>query len=168
MTELELEEMADILLRDSIQALGRGDYPWYSEAWVNQLSERDTMWPPAFAEAPDFLPSVCLRLLAQTGMSKEARAALRLSIHGYTVREIAKQLSISPSTAWRRVREATALLVAAVTGLDELYTRREAIRLTYHEEVARRKPARERHCKPGHEACQKTGLCPFRWYLSQR
>lgn len=167
MTELELEQAADHLLRDSIQALGRGDYPWYSQAWLRELTERAAIWPPDFPEAPEFLPTVCLRLLAQTPMPPEARAALRLSIHGHTIRELAAQLNISPSTAWRRVRQATALLAAAATDLDELYTPKEAIRLVHHEETSRHKPTRERHCKPRHEACRKTGTCPFRWYLNK-
>lgn len=165
MTELELEAAADTLLRDSIQALGRGDYPWSSEAWLNQLSQKESIWPPDFPDAPEFLPPVCLRLLAQTPMPNEARAALRLSIHGHTVRDIAEQLTISPATAWRRVRQAISLLAAAATDIDEFYTPAEAIHIVYHEETSRRKPTRQRHCKPGHEACRKTGLCPFRWYL---
>lgn len=167
MTKIELEQAADHLLRDSIQSLGREDYPWYSEAWLRELSQRAHIWPPDFPDAPEFLPTVCLRLLAQTPMGPEPRAALRLSIHGHTIRDIAAQLNISPPTAWRRVRQATSLLAAAATDLDELYTAKEAIRLVHHEETSRHKPTRERHCKPGHEACTRTHTCPFRWYLNK-
>ena len=164
--ELDLEAAADELLRDSVQSLGRGDYPWYSDRWLRQLSERPDFWPADYPVDPTYLPAVCLRLLAQTPMRPACRAALRLSIHGHTVRAIASELAVSPSTAWRQIRQATALLAAAATTLDNLYTPREAIHLTYTQQSRRRRPERKRHCRPGHEACKRTHTCPFRWYLN--
>ncbi len=169
LSKQELEEVADELLRESVAALGRGEYPFYSEAWLRQLQQREADAPTAgeadhtIEEKP--LPQLCLRLLAQTPMKHQWRAAIRLSIKGMTVREIARRLDTSPAGVSRWLKAGLARLAAAAVNLDELYNQREAIRAVWQEETRRYAPRKERHCRPGQEACRTSGLCPYRWYL---
>jgi len=99
-------------------------------------------------------------------MKRQWRAAIRLSIKGMTVREIATRLDTSPAGANRWINRGLARLAAATVKLDELYNRREALRAVWQEETGRYASRPERHCKPGQEACKHSGLCPYRWYLA--
>jgi len=167
MSEEQLEEAADELLQESVAALGRGDYSFYSHSWLRQLAEREA-GPAVEAELTtlaDDLPQLCLRLLAQTPMKRQWRAAIRLSIKGMTVREIASRLDTSPAGTSRWIKAGLARLAAAAVDLDELYNQREAIRAVWQEETRRYALRKERHCKPGQEACRHSGLCIWRWYL---
>jgi len=169
LSERELEDAADELLRESVAALGRGEYPFYTESWLRQLQQREVDAPPAdeaeHSAQKEQLPQLCLRLLAQTPMKRQWRAAIRLSIKGMTVKEIANRLDTSPAGASRWIKAGLARLAAAAVDLDELYNQREAIRAVWQEETRRYAPRKERHCKPGHEACRNSGVCPYRWYL---
>jgi len=169
LSEQELEEAADELLRESVAALGRGEYPFYTESWLRQLQQREADAPAAdeaeHSAEQEQLPQLCLRLLAQTPMKHQWRAAIRLSIKGMTVREIAGQLDSSPTGVSRWIKAGLARLAAAAMNLDELYNQREAIRAVWQEETRRYALRKERHCKPGHEACRTSGLCVHRWYL---
>ena len=178
LSERELEEAADELLRESVAALGRGEYPFYTESWLRQLQQREADAPPA-NEADhgtggrtgvppvdeEQLPQLCLRLLAQTSMKRQWRAAIRLSIKGMTVREIASRLDSSPTGVSHWIKAGLARLAAAAMNLDEMYNQREAIWAVWQEETRRYALRRERHCKPGHEQCRNSGLCAYRWYL---
>jgi len=169
LSERELEEAADELLRESVAALGRSEYPFYTESWLRQLQQREADAPPAdeadHGAEKEQLPQLCLRLLAQTSMKRQWRAAIRLSIKGMTVREIARRLDTSPTGVSRWIRAGLARLAGAAMNLDELYNQREAIWAVWQEETRRYALRKERHCKPGHEACRDSGLCPYRWYL---
>jgi len=169
LSEQELEEAADELLRESVAALGRGEYPFYTESWLRQLQQREADAPPAdeadHSVEKERLPQLCLRLLAQTAMKRQWRAAIRLSIRGMTVREIARRLDTSPAGVSRWIKAGLAQLAAAAVDLDELHNQREAIRAAWREDSQRYAPRRERHCKPGQEACRNSGLCARRWYL---
>jgi len=169
LSEQELEETADELLRESVAALGRGEYPFYTASWLRQLQQREADAPAAdeaeHSAEEEQLPELCLRLLAQTPMKRQWRAAIRLSIKGMTVREIANRLDTSPAGASRWIKAGLARLAAAAMNLDELYNQREAIWAVWQEETQRYALRKERHCKPGQEACRTSGLCPYRWYL---
>ncbi len=169
LSERELEDAADELLRESVAALGRGEYPFYTESWLRQLKQREVDAPPAdeaeHSAQKEQLPELCLRLLAQTPMKRQWRAAIRLSIKGMTVKEIANRLDTSPAGASRWINRGLARLTAAAMNLDELYNQREAIWAVWQEETHRYAPRKERHCKPGQEACRHSGLCVYRWYL---
>jgi len=169
LSERELEEAADELLRESIAALGRNEYPFYTESWLRQLQQREADAPAAdeadHSAEEEQLPALCLRLLAQTPMKHQWRAAIRLSIKGVTVREIATRLDTSPAGASRWIKAGLSRLAAAAVDLDKLYNQREAIWAAWQEETRRYALRREHHCKPGQEACRNSGLCPYRWYL---
>ena len=169
LSEREMEEAADELLRESVAALGRGEYPFYTESWLRQLEQREADAPRAdeaeHSTEKEQLPQLCLRLLAQAPMKRQWRAAIRLSIKGMTVREIADRLDSSPTAVSRWIKAGLGRLAAAVMNLDELYNQREAIRAVWQEETRRYALRRERHCKPGHEQCRNSGLCAYRWYL---
>ena len=169
LSERELEEAADELLRESVAALGRGEYPFYTESWLHQLQQREADAPPAHeadhSAEKEQLPQLCLRLLAQAPMKRQWRAAIRLSIKGMTVREIASRLDTSPTGVSRWIKAGLARLAATAMNLDELYNQREAIWAVWQEETRRYALRRERHCKPGQEQCHNSGLCAYRWYL---
>ena len=167
-SEVELEQAADELLRQSLADMGRGEYPFYSDSWLRQLAAHEAETPEGTEEGipdPDYLPAACLRLLAQTPMKREYRSALRLWISGMTVREVAPLLQVSPAQVSRWLRAGLAQLALAAVDLDGLLNRREAIRAAWREDTHRYYPRRERHCKPGQEACRQTGLCTRRYYL---
>ncbi len=168
---IELEQAADELLRESIEALGRGEYPFYSSPWMRQLAARESLLPaadePHYVES-DYLPQACLRLLAQTEMPREMRSVIRLSINGFTSDEIAEHLKMdSTEEADELIRAGLARLAAAAVDLDETLNEREAIRAAWREDTHRYGARCERHCKPGQEACRTTRghVCPYRWYL---
>ena len=169
LSERELEEAADELLRESVAALGRDEYPFYTESWPRQLQQREADAAPAdkaeHSAAEEQLPQLCLRLLAQAPMKRQWRAAIRLSIKGMTVREIARRLDTSPPGVSRWIKAGLARLAATAMNLDELYNQREAIWAVWQEETRRYALRKERHCKPGHEACSNSGLCVYRWYV---
>ncbi len=169
LAEQELEEAADELLRESVAALGRGEYPFYTESWLRQLQQREADAPPTneaeHSAEKEQLPQLCLRLLAQAPMKRQWRAAIRLSIKGMTVREIASRLDSSPTGVSHWIKAGLARLAAAAMNLDEMYNQREAIWAVWQEETRRYAPRRERHCKPGQEQCRNSGLCTRRWYL---
>ena len=169
LSEREMEDAADELLRESVAALGRGEYPFYTESWLRQLQQREADAPPAHeadhSAEKEQLPQLCLRLLAQAPMKRQWRAAIRLSINGMTVREIASQLDTSPTGVSRWINAGLARLAATAMNLDELYNQREAIWAVWQAETRRYALRRERHCKPGQEACRDSGLCSYRWYL---
>jgi len=169
LSERELEDAADELLRESVAALERSEYPFYTESWLRQLQQREADAPAAdeadHSTEKEQLPQLCLRLLAQTPMKHQWRAAMRLSIKGMTVREIAGRLDTSPAGASRWIKAGLARLAAAAMNLDELYNQREAIWAVWQEETRRYALRKERHCKPGHEQCRNSGLCVYRWWL---
>jgi len=156
LSERELEEAADELLRESVAALGRGEYPFYSEAWLRQLQQREADAPTA--DEAD-------HTVEEGQLQHQWRAAIRLSIKGMTVREIARRLDTSPAGVSRWIKAGLARLAAAAIDLDELYNQREAIRAAWREDTRRYAPRKERHCRPGQEACRNSGLCIYRWYL---
>ncbi len=169
LSERGLEEAADELLRESVAALGRGEYPFYTESWLRQLQQREADTPSAdeadHSAEKEQLPQLCLRLLAQTPMKHQWRAAIRLSIKGRTVREIAGRLDTSPTGVSRWIKAGLARLAAAAMNLDDLHNQREAVWAVWQEETRRYALRKERHCKPGHEQCHDSGLCIYRWYL---
>ncbi len=164
----ELAKEADELLRQSKERMGQGDYPFYTEAWIRHLSQADADLPlPEDRGGLDLhsFKEACLRLVAQTPMSRQYRQALRLRMKDLTFQEIGEQMGVSLSQARRWVNRATGLLAAAVVDPDDLLNQDEAIQAAYYEDTHRYGYRGERHCKPGHEACQKTGICTRRWYL---
>ncbi len=171
LSEMDPGEAADILLAESIEALGRGEYPFYSPPWMRQLAARESLLPAADEPhdvEPEYLPQACLRLLAQTEMPREMRSAIRLSINGFTNNEMAEHLKMdSREEADDLIRAGLARLAAAALDLDEMLNEREAIRAAWREDTHRYGAHCERHCKPGQEACRTTPghVCPYRWYL---
>ncbi len=165
LTQLELEQMADQLLRESIEALGRGEYPFYSPSWLRQLAAQDAELPSGDNVNPDYTAPACMRLLAQTPMKRESRSAIRLSIKGREIGEIAARLNTSPRQASDWIKAGLARLAAKAVDLDEMFNEREAISTAWYEDTHRYCAHHERHCKPGQEACRSSGLCTRRWYL---
>ena len=165
----ERGELADRLLAASVAQMGRGEYPFYTPAWIRHLSQADANLPLAEIDQPrlplNSLTKACLRLLAQTPMRREYRQALRLRMKDLTFQQIGEQLGVSLSQAQRWVKRAIGLLAAAAVDPDDLLSQDEAIRAAYYEDSRRYAYHPERHCKSGQEACRSTGLCTRRWYL---
>ena len=165
----EREELADRLLRESVERMGHGEYPFYTPAWIRHLSQADANLPMAATDQPQpplsSLTKACLRLLAQTPMRREYRQALRLRMKDLTFKEIGEKLGVSLSQARRWVKRGIGILAAAAVDPDELLSQDEAIRAAYYQDSRRYAYHSERHCKPGQEACRNTGFCTRRWYL---
>lgn len=167
-TELEVRQMADELLRESIETMGRGEYPFYSPSWLRQLAARDAELPSeddAHASESEYIVLACMRLLAQTPMKRESCSAIRLSIKGMEIEEIAVRLRTSPEQAGDWLKAGLARLAAKAVGLDEMLNEREALQAAWYEDTHRYACHDERHCKLGQEACRETCLCTRRWWL---
>lgn len=170
LSELEREQLADELLRESIEVMGRDqEYPFYSSMWLRCLCEADASLPAAKAacqeDQPDLM-AACERLLDHTPMPRQHRRAFRLRLRGLIYRDIGQRLQVSLDTARRWVIKAKARLAAAAVGLDELLTESELVRAVFHAESRRHGYELPRHCAPGKERCRKTGKCAARWYLA--
>ncbi len=169
LSESELEELADELLRESCEKDGPDEeYPIISGHWLRYLCQRDVNLPVDEVSHPECAldgREAVERLLAATPMLPRYERALRLRLEGLTYREMGKRLGVSLDTARHWTITATARLAEAAVGLDYLLTEEEMIRQVFYEESNRYSYHPPRHCKPGQEACRKTGKCTRRWYL---
>lgn len=162
-----LEEVATRLLVDSLKSLGRGEYPFYSSSYLRRMSDADVA---ASCEDEAQHQEASLRKLKVVwGLARKARLnstqmdVLRVVAGGADVREAARLLGISPSRARRLLDHSVQRMRAHAASVRE--TLDEQIAAVMREDQARRGHRCERHCRPGREACRRTGICSRRWYL---
>ncbi len=165
-TEADIETLADDLLRDSIDAIGRGDYPFYSDCWLRQLQARDRIHP--ILESPDDPgihdpQALVYRLLRRTSLSVHQRRIIQQTSAGLRPHQVAHRLHRSES--YVRSHLATAICeLARVAAGDGWLSKSEQIRQVREDDEHRMPPDKlcpDRCLQP----CKRTGKCPFRWYL---
>ncbi len=98
-----LERRADDLLAESIREHGRGEYPCYTERWMNLLSERER---PGIdrVPAPHSIGEVEARLggiVVDADLTRRQRMVIRWLVRGISQRQIAEMLGISESQVCR-------------------------------------------------------------------
>lgn len=99
----DLERAADELLGASARAHGRGDYPWYSERWMDMLGRRER---PGVEElpAPQSIGEEHGRLAAlvvDANLTRHQRMVIRWLARGLSQREIAALLGLSEAQVCR-------------------------------------------------------------------
>lgn len=167
--EAELEAAADRLLVDSLQTLGRGEYPFYSRSYLRRLATADErLLLDDEAEHPsEQIPAgrIIWRIARKAGLSPLQTDLLRLAASGHNTADSARILGITAARVRNGLRRTVAKLQAHAAEV-ELPTDSQ-IETVMVEEQNRRARVTESHCKPGQELCRKTGLCQRRWYLRQ-
>lgn len=116
--ERELERRADELLVESIRRHGRGEYPCYTERWMNLLSERECPGveklpsPPIAGE----FEAIIGGMIVDANLTRRQRMVIRWIARGLSQRQIAEMMGLSESqvcrikqAALRRMREAGVL-----------------------------------------------------------
>lgn len=111
----DLERAADALLSASAHEDGRGDYPWYSERWLELLARRER---PGVEElpAPERRGAAAARLaglVVDAGLTRRQRMVVRWLARGLSQREIATLLGLSESQVCRIKQAAFKRLRAA-------------------------------------------------------
>lgn len=168
--DLALETEATRLLVDSLSRLGRGEYPFYTDNYLRRMAERDrrtgnesqVAQPP---EPPRPGSVMIWKLARRARLNMTETDVVALSMEGKRPREIAELLDLSPTRVRSLLQRAISLMRAcADTIAIDVDQQIAAVRL---EEEGRRPPHRESHCKPGQEACRRTGVCTRRWYLRE-
>lgn len=168
--DLALEAEATRLLVESLSRLGRGDYPFYTDSYLRRMSERDRRTgnesQVADPPAPPRPGSVVVWQLARRArLNMTEMDVVALSIEGKRPREIGELLQLSPARVRTLLQRAIGLMRDCADSLAA--DAEQQIAAVRSEEEGRRPPHRESHCKPGQEACAKTGICTRRWYLRQ-
>lgn len=110
----ELECAADELLSADAREHGRGDYPWYSERWMELLGRReqpgvDEMPAPESAGAAH---GRLARLVVDADLTRRQRLVIRGLARGLSQREIAARLGLSEAQVCRIKQAALARLRA--------------------------------------------------------
>ena len=165
--EMLLEEMANRLL--ARVAVGpQESYPYYSERALRRAVRRDGNHPVLEAEAlPPATGSLqfALRLLTRSHVPPRKRLAFRMLARGYTYRQTARRLEMSTLQVRRWIEEVCQELREESCGPDQEPRRSQDLREVMRADMGRHAYGPERHCRPGQEACRRTGLCSRRWYL---
>jgi len=167
--ESELEREADRLLAQSLSEGGRGPYPFYTQRWLCEMRRREEELETETTDPQTWDRQTIATLLdfiiRESPLTDAQRRLLELKRQGLNAAQIAR-LSHQPETTIRR-RLGGALTAARrhresapAAGNDPAL-----IRLTYLEQTKCSIQRRERHCRPGREACRTDGLCKRRWYL---
>lgn len=162
----DAQKLADKLLTDSLAAIGRGDYPFFSKSWLRQLEDRDRRHPlidPDTDPDPPDYKAMTYRLLRCTAMDPRSRACIRYTLNDLTPHQIADRMNISETTIRRTLTKAIANLAEAATGND-IYSQHHQILQVMHDDQHRRPPDKLCPTKCP-QPCNDTGECPFRWYL---
>jgi DNA-binding CsgD family transcriptional regulator len=165
-----LEAEATRLLLESLPRLGRGEYPFYTDNYLRRMAERDRrtgnesqVAQPADPPRPGSV--VVWQLARRARLNITEMDVVALTIEGKEPREIAHLLGLSSGRVRNILHRAIALMRACAEAVAwDMDQQIAAVRV---EEESRRPPRRETHCKPGQEACRKTGLCTRRWYLRE-
>ena len=163
-----LEAQANALLVESIEARGRGEYPFYSTSYMRRLADSDVAVvreePSADPQLPRIPAKVIWRLARRARLSSTEMDLLRLVVGGAELSEAASALRLSRARA-------RSVFTAITRKLAEQFAASQAV---CHDDIAQARretehPCRyrpEQHCMTGQEACRSTGLCTRRWYLA--
>ena len=160
-----LETEATRLLAESVRAIGRGDYPFFSATSLREMAQRDAGASAAGDEAPA-PPSPRRSLTTVWRLARKARLTslesdlLRLLMDGAELAAAADILAITRRRAIRLLRSSAERIDNCAREVQ--LSVGEQVAQVYHEEVTRRGYAAERHCRPGQEACRRTGVCTYR------
>lgn len=111
----DLERAADALLSASAHEDGHGDYPWYSERWLELLARRER---PGVEELPapeggGAAEARLAGLVVDAGLTRRQRMVIRWLARGLSQREIASLLGLSESQVCRIKQAALKRLRAA-------------------------------------------------------
>lgn len=165
--ESQLEEAADRLLVDSLQTLGRGEYPFYSRSYLRRLASADerSLVDDEAEHPSEQLPAarIIWRIARKAGLSPLETDLLRLAATGHSTADSARVLGVTTARVRSGLRRAVAKLQAHAADVELPVD--SQIGAVMAEEQNRRARVTESHCKPGQELCRKTGLCQRRWYL---
>jgi hypothetical protein len=160
-----LEEEATRLLAESIREVGRGDYPFFSATYLREMAQKDAGVSAAGSEAsappaPQRSLTTVWRLARKARLSSLENDLLRLVMDGTELVAAAEILAITRRRAIRLLRTAVERIEGCARQAQ--LSVGEQVAQVYHEEVTRRGYSPERHCRPGREACRRTGVCTFR------
>ncbi len=115
---LALEIQADQLLGASAQDDGRGDYPFYTQRWMELLSARErpvddrlSATPPTTSEPGD--RALVARLVVDGQLTRAQRTVIRWMQLGRSQRQIAEAMGVSEPTISRLKQTALARMRTA-------------------------------------------------------
>lgn len=164
--EERLEQEATAMLVRSIHSMGRGEYPFYSASYLRRMSRRETQMVTenAVMHTPPLPPvSLVWQLARRARLNSLETDLVRMVVEGATAGAAADCLGISRRRACRMLRRVIEKLRQQAAAVEETFQQQLAAVMA--QEQDRRAVGQERHCRPGQEACRKTGLCTRRWYL---
>ena len=99
--ELEAEQ----LLTASVRERGRGEYPFYTERWMNLVSEReaalDEHVPADEGPAEDTGAAALARLVVDAQLTRRQRMVVRWLLQGLSQQQIAEMLGVSEASVTR-------------------------------------------------------------------
>lgn len=162
-----LEATATRLLVDSLKTLGRGEYPFYSQSYLRRMNAADvgsSCEDEAQHPEPALRPFKAVwRVARKARLNSIEMDVLRVVAGGADAAGAARLLGIAPARARSLLNRAVEKMRAHAASASE--TLDEQVAQVMREEQARRGHGCERHCRPGREACRRTGICSRRWYL---
>jgi hypothetical protein len=164
----ELEARADELLWQSGTSPRYLEYSFYREHNLNRAMRQDRHQveepPPDVNTMRETAGQLLEALLAEVALEWRHRRVLAMARRGLNHRQIATAMGIRNQTARRWHLAALRRLRAYC----EARCRRDAdtnLMQVYLEQLRVGVYRPEGHCNPGREDCQRTGICPHRWYL---
>lgn len=174
-----LEAEADRLLAASAAREGRGEYPFYSQRWLERRERLDVSLksvlimlgqrPDRDAEDPEGLTT----LMNAADLGPRERQVALLLAEGGSERGIASRLDLSRAKVRTVIRHLRRKLQACpylgpCPAAEEARLRRlsrrdiRSVFKQYRDRFIYRAPI---CCQEGQESCRRTGLCDKRWYL---
>ncbi|MGD9497880.1 MAG: sigma factor-like helix-turn-helix DNA-binding protein [Armatimonadota bacterium] len=97
-----LERQADALLAQSIRERGRGEYPCFTERWMDLLARRERPGVEELpASSPGELEAKLGGMVVNAGLTRRQRMVIRWLARGVSQREIAQMLGLSESQVCR-------------------------------------------------------------------
>lgn len=165
--ESRLEAHANKLLMQSLKAQGYGDYPFFTTSYLRRLGDMDEgllKEDESFhRKAPAATRAWIWRLARKARLDSLQMEILRLVLDDEALCTVARTLGISTGRGSRLYKDALQRMRQQLSRMEATF--REQLAEVLYEQESRRPPREEKHCKPGHEECRLTHVCPRRWYL---
>ena len=120
----------------------------------------------AYYTCAGFDPYIALEQMRAAGCTLFERRVVMMFLAHQSREIVARRLKMPFAVVTLAIQSATEKL-AEWRRQQRDSTGFEGLREVYVQEVNRWSYEGEHHCKPGHEACAKDGLCKFRWYLTR-